>query len=393
MSLYDGIESFTLPAQPAQEKSLKVDENWKSSLKLLASHIQLKKVSGAQNKDRPKAHPLNSSGGSTSGLIRTVVSKKEKNKTIVIEDATPYSTLPIQQSDDLSEDWHVDDEYNALFPNVYERLVEQRAQERVKQLVEVQKRLAYDYPSSDDDDSSDAENIGGVAEKRSNLGVAIAPPQALVEEDNKLLEESSLAQSSTKPDYVPGSKGLNFAARIMERYGYKQGSGLGKTEQGISTALQVEKTGLRLGKIIHEKDVQKDEAPAEANECADPPKVAALGSVVPEEPPPMESMTTILKSPTKVMLLRNMVGAGDVDADLQPEVQEEMAKYGDVQKCLVFEVPNAVSWDAVRIFVEFAKVEQAIKAVVALNGRFFGGRTVYASFYDLDKFERLQLTD
>ena len=31
-------------------------------------------------------------------------------------------------------------------------------------------------------------------------------------------------------------------------------------------------------------------------------------------------------------------------------------------------------------------------AVVDLNGRFFGGREVAASFYDFDKFNNLQLT-
>ena len=41
----------------------------------------------------------------------------------------------------------------------------------------------------------------------------------------------------------------------MAKYGYKKGQGLGKYEHGMSTALQVEKTSKRGGKIIHEKDV------------------------------------------------------------------------------------------------------------------------------------------
>ena len=32
-------------------------------------------------------------------------------------------------------------------------------------------------------------------------------------------------------------------------------------------------------------------------------------------------------------------------------------------------------------------------AVIDLNGRYFGGRTVKAGFYNLDKFRRLDLTD
>lgn len=43
----------------------------------------------------------------------------------------------------------------------------------------------------------------------------------------------------------------------MAKYGYKDGQGLGKAEQGMSQALLVEKTSKRGGKIIHEKDLPK----------------------------------------------------------------------------------------------------------------------------------------
>lgn len=49
--------------------------------------------------------------------------------------------------------------------------------------------------------------------------------------------------------------------------------------------------------------------------------------------------------------------------------------------------------EAIRIFVEFDRLEAAIKALVDLNGRFFGGRTVKASFYDVEKFKSFQLSD
>lgn len=45
----------------------------------------------------------------------------------------------------------------------------------------------------------------------------------------------------------------------MAKYGYKEGQGLGKSEQGMSTALFVEKTSKRGGKIIHERDLPKGE--------------------------------------------------------------------------------------------------------------------------------------
>ena len=54
---------------------------------------------------------------------------------------------------------------------------------------------------------------------------------------------------------------------------------------------------------------------------------------------------------------------------------------------------NVPDDEAVRIFIEFERLEAAIKALVDLNGRFFGGRTVKASFYDDVKFKEFQLAE
>ena len=42
---------------------------------------------------------------------------------------------------------------------------------------------------------------------------------------------------------------------MMQKMGYKEGEGLGKNKQGMSVALQIEKTGKLSGRIIHEKDI------------------------------------------------------------------------------------------------------------------------------------------
>ena len=62
-----------------------------------------------------------------------------------------------------------------------------------------------------------------------------------------------------------------------------------------------------------------------------------------------------------------MVGPGEVDEELEPEIKDECeAKYGDVQKVVIFEIPNAAPEDAVRIFTEFKRVESAIKGIITM---------------------------
>ncbi len=77
----------------------------------------------------------------------------------------------------------------------------------------------------------------------------------------------------------------------------------------------------------------------------------------------------ILGTPTRVVLLRNMVGPGEVDPDLEDEVANECSKYGQVQSVMIFEVTTAGYPDdqAVRIFVEFQRMEQATKVRCALK--------------------------
>lgn len=57
-----------------------------------------------------------------------------------------------------------------------------------------------------------------------------------------------------------------------------------------------------------------------------------------------------------------MVGPGDVDEDLEPEVKDECnTKYGDVANVLIHESFGTTPEDAVKIFVEFKRIESAIK--------------------------------
>ncbi|ORX50794.1 hypothetical protein BCR36DRAFT_370277 [Piromyces finnis] len=112
-------------------------------------------------------------------------------------------------------------------------------------------------------------------------------------------------------------------------------------------------------------------------------------SAKPVQPTPMAQPNII---PSRVVLLTNLVGAGEVDDTLQEETAEECQKYGEVKTCLIYEVKGNVQDDeAVRIFIKFGKIEEAAKAFGALNGRFFGGRKVKAKYFDENRFSKLDL--
>ncbi|CAG0886110.1 unnamed protein product [Cyprideis torosa] len=321
----------------------------------------------------------------------------------------------------LYADLDIKDEYDPMRPNDYEKVArlirarleleremaererEKERQERERKRAERRERESGFSRRRRSSGSSDSEEEEEKRKRVKVSGAAIAPPPSL--------QESSKPSSPPAVSFTAG--GLAFAQKIMAKYGYKEGQGLGKHETGISTALKVEKIGRKEGRIV---DASKEEAEAERDLMPPPPLPFAVpgppAAVKEEEkdlmpppalPPPSsllkvetseKDVAEMMKNPSKVVLLKNMVGPGEVDDDLQGEVQEECnVKYGDVQKVIIFEIPKAVPEEAVRIFVEFKRLESAIKATVDLNGRFFGGRQVKAMFYDQNKMAQLKLND
>jgi len=93
---------------------------------------------------------------------------------------------------------------------------------------------------------------------------------------------------------------------------------------------------------------------------------------------------------SKVVCLRNMVGAEEVDESLEEEIEEECKKYGDVDNVIIYNERQSEEEDAevfVKIFVEFSNSNGAKKAKDSLNGRFFGGRHIRAEVYDQIMYE------
>lgn len=386
MSLYDDID------ENIQNKAKSVT-GWNTGIKLMHSQLQLKKAMVTQPKREavrrtvPSALPVSQSNAEP--YVKTEVS--------VHHHVQPFIGTIIpkeEQSSFLSElDWDLNLEYDPLHPTDYDKFTRERRERRgiEIEIEEAEKKRR----ARDDRDIKSRERLNTSAtgfagrlnsgeddeeepmvKKSSSVGgAAIAPPPSL--------QENTTSTSMNLNNPVSG--GLGVAAKIMAKYGFKEGQGLGRQQQGISTALQVEKTSKRGGRIINEKEIM----PPPPFSNVPPPAAAAAAAAKPDL-----TIAEIMKNPSKVIYLRNMVGPGEVDSDLEPEVREEcQTKYGDVHKVIIFEIPDTVEEEAVRIFVEFKRMEAAIKAVIDLNGRFFAGRQVKAGFYDVERFAALELND
>nr|SVE73760.1 EOG090X0BIL [Daphnia atkinsoni] len=379
MSLYDDID----------ENKAKTVTGWSSGIKLLHSQLHLKKAMVTQPKREGIRRSVHPSTPITSTVTTELRVKNEPETAIVnIHHTAPIlaTIIPKQERSSLFAEleWDPNLEYDPLHPTDYDKIVRERKERRGME-IEIEENEKKRKPREERDvKPRDRSSVGGsgfarlhcddedepiVKKSSASGGVAIAPPPSL--QDISSPSSASLSSSAS------GAGALGVAAKIMAKYGFKEGQGLGRQQQGIAAALQVEKTSKRGGRIINEKEIMP------------PPPV-----MVPAAPKPELTIADIMKNPSKVVYLRNMVGPGEVDSDLEPEVREEcQTKYGEVNKVVIFEVPNTVEEEAVRIFVEFKRVEAAVKAVIDLNGRFFAGRQVKAGFYDVERFLNMELND
>jgi len=426
MSLYDDLDT--------DKKSENVS-GWASGVKLLQSQMQLKKAAVTQ----PKRDLTRKNVSSLGPVIDfNKVSKVPLTNKDPDDDSSPMPTpafsipytltMPKHTTKkkgsnrtvsaylSVDPEWQFDDEYDPLWPNDFDKALKDMRERREKEAEqEEEKRKTQDDLG---DEGFPPPNTSSRS-MSSGAGVAIAPPPSLSQSSDFDRSDSGGGSGNMGGGrFGLGSVGAGAAAaaRIMAKYGYKEGQGLGKKEQGMSSALQVERITHRTGRIIHEKDLQKEvnvpnpfglvSSMAAYNDINDEDDTEMFGpegeegtssniavatevEVIQAE----QSLAELLKNPSKVVLLKNMVGPGEVDDDLEPEVKDEcQTKYGPVNNVTIYQMPD-MDEDAIRIFVEFEHEDSAEKALLDLNNRFFGGRQVKACFYDYSKYNNLELTE
>lgn len=174
--------------------------------------------------------------------------------------------------------------------------------------------------------------------------------------------EAEKRQKLLEPPKPPEPVEEDFATKMLKKMGWKEGQGLGKDGQGIAQPLVARKTDV------------------------------ASAVIAQAAPKPRPAGHQFNRDPTKVLLLTNMVGRGEIDEDLEEETKDEAAKYGEITHVKALEIPAVADHEAVRIFLQFSRSDSATKAFLGINGRNFGGRVVTARFYSEACFAQGNLT-
>ncbi|KAJ8059904.1 hypothetical protein OCU04_011527 [Sclerotinia nivalis] len=172
----------------------------------------------------------------------------------------------------------------------------------------------------------------------------------------------------------PGQKG--FAERLMSKYGWSKGSGLGADGSGMITPLQVK------------LDKRKKKSDAEGGGFRDS---GGRGKIIGGKKIVKEEETGRFGPMSEVIVLRGMVDNMDLDEEVEgsgdggimQEIGDECGeKYGRVERVYI-DRQGAPA----KVFVKFTNQLSALRAVNALEGRIFNGNTISALFYNTETFE------
>jgi splicing factor 45 len=176
----------------------------------------------------------------------------------------------------------------------------------------------------------------------------------------------------------PGQAG--FAERLLSKYGWTKGSGLGAQGTGI------------INPLYAKVDKRKKKPDSEGGGFVVPTTTARImgGN---KSQAAKEDDVGKFGAMSEVVRLQGMLRGLDVEAEigregggLVQEIGEECGgKYGSVER--VFIHREGEGEEGPMVFVQFVSALSALRAVNALEGRVFGGNVIKAGFWGREDFE------
>ncbi|KAK2681140.1 G-patch domain [Fusarium oxysporum f. sp. vasinfectum] len=215
-------------------------------------------------------------------------------------------------------------------------------------------RAPVRYSKPHDDEDATGDNVEDDA---------YSPPPALGSSLPEQPDDDSQARSSR-----PGQSG--FAHRLMSKYGWTKGSGLGVDESGIVNPLRVQ------------VEKRRKKADADGGGWAEP---GGKGKIIGGKR--KEENAGKFGTMSDVILLRNMLEnmpnlEEEIAGGLGQEIGEECGeKYGRVERLYIDQ-------ESRRVFIKFTNQVSALRAVNELDGRIFNGNAIVPEFFDTEKFEQ-----
>jgi splicing factor 45 len=227
------------------------------------------------------------------------------------------------------------------------------------------------------------EEVVGSAGQISRAPVRYSVPEAPREPTSTDVDMESPIQQIAADDGEgrssrPGQAG--FAERLMAKYGWSKGQGLGAQGTGI------------INPLYAKADKRKKRSEAEGGGFATPASTGKIlggrrAKAVEEEASKFGPMSEIIR-------LEHMLDGMDIDAELSSEegglmqeIGEECSdKYGTVERVYIYR--RSPEDGGHIVFVQFVSPLSGLRAVNALDGRVFGGNAIAARFWDREKYDK-----
>jgi len=172
-----------------------------------------------------------------------------------------------------------------------------------------------------------------------------------------------------------------FAERLMAKYGWSKGQGLGKEGTGVTSALYAK------------ADKRKKKSDAEGGGYVQPTQIGRiLGGTKSKLGKEVEEGK--FGSMSEVIRLEGMLHGMDIqaemmreDGNIMQEIGEECGdKYGNVERVYIHS--NTDNERGPLVLVHFTSQLSALRAVNALEGRVFNGNEINARYWDKERFDK-----